>query len=175
MSEFNETDKMWICRECGGLNASWRSSCGGCDRDKPKKMSKKEYLDKNTVSQRKFETDTTPLDEDEKRMNNINAYGDDDWATPPPCNDYQPPPNKKTTPDKTKWHTLSEELPAYYTPITLELKEGGTVEARRATDGEFNVWTKSNYNKKYDDFFPYKAPHQVYFDGDIARWTYYIL
>jgi hypothetical protein len=34
-TKFNETDKMWICG-CGSLNASWRETCGGCGKDKPK-------------------------------------------------------------------------------------------------------------------------------------------
>jgi len=29
----NETDKSWNCFNCGGLNASWRETCGGCNED----------------------------------------------------------------------------------------------------------------------------------------------
>ena len=32
-----KTDNMWTCGRCGSFNASYRETCGECDKDKPKK------------------------------------------------------------------------------------------------------------------------------------------
>ena len=56
-----------------------------------------------------------------------------------------------------EWIKIEKELPEFYECVIVELSTGEEVEVWRATDGEFNIWTKFGTN-------------DTFFDNDIVKW-----
>ena len=61
-----------------------------------------------------------------------------------------------------KWININNGLPNYYECVHAELKTGKVVEVWRASNGEYNIWTKYGTD-------------QVFYDDDIVKWKRYQL
>ncbi len=55
------------------------------------------------------------------------------------------------------WIEIEKDLPTYYECVFAELTNGEVVEVWRATNGDYNIWTKFGTD-------------QVFFDDDIVKW-----
>ena len=55
------------------------------------------------------------------------------------------------------WLNISEGVPTYYKVVFAELKNGEIIKVWRASNGDYNIWTKFGTD-------------QVFFDDDIVKW-----
>ena len=55
------------------------------------------------------------------------------------------------------WIDKNKDLPPYYENVFAELTNGEIVEVWRASNGDYNIWTKSE-------------TEQIFFDDDIVKW-----